>query len=170
MKHFLIEEETPIIHWPDINIKSKRVLDLGCGRWTASTFEGTTPYYFLNQGAEFVVGIDACDKEIQFYSDLNLPNTLFKVLKLEDKNTFLELINHHNINVIKSDIEGNESLFLDLKKDEMVNIESFYIEYHGDHMRDLLVAKLPELGFNITRVGKMWIDGFGVVFAEKNSS
>jgi len=37
-------------------------------------------------------------------------------------------------------------------------------------MRDLLIAKLPELGFNVKREGKIWVDGFGVVFAEKNLS
>ena len=55
-----VTSEDPQHHWKYINVRGKRVLDLGCGNHGNAT---TLPYpttleYFLEQGASFVVGID----------------------------------------------------------------------------------------------------------------
>ena len=167
MNEFIISSESPAIHWPEINVNNKRVLDLGCGRWEATEIEETTPHYFLQQGAELVVGIDSSDEETQYFRNQKLPNTKFATLKIEHKDTLLQIIKHFNINVIKSDIEGKETLFLYLTKEDMSNIDTLYIEYHGQYIREQLEVKLPELGFNITKIGTLWLDGFGVIFADK---
>jgi SAM-dependent methyltransferase len=167
MNEFTIPSESPSVHWPDINVKGKRVLDLGCGRWEATEVEETTPHYFLQEGAEFVAGVDSSEDETKYFRLQNLPNTKFATLKIEHKNTLLQIIENFNINVIKSDIEGKEILFLDCTKEELAKIDSLYIEYHGHYIREKLEDKLPALGFTIIKIGKLWVDGFGVIFAER---
>jgi SAM-dependent methyltransferase len=167
MNEFDITSEVPSVHWPDINVKNKRVLDLGCGRWDARELKDTTPYYFLEQGAEFLVGVDASDGETQYYRSLNFENAKFATLKIQNKEDLLQIINHFNINVIKSDIEGSETVFLSFNQEDVANIDSFYIEYHSRDIREQLEAKLPELGFVIQKIGKLWADGIGVIFADR---
>lgn len=169
MKEFEIKSEDPAIHWPAdiINVDGKNVLDLGCGRWESKSFNDSTPGYFLEQGARNVYGVDSSEDEIKYFRSIHCNNAKFACLKVETKDQLIAMINHFNIDVIKSDIEGKELLFLQFTKEDVKNIQSFYIEYHGHPVRNYIKDKLLELGYNITHDGKLWIDGFGVLFANK---
>jgi hypothetical protein len=167
MKEFNIESEDPAVHWPGMNITGKNILDLGCGRWGETDQSKMTPIYFLNQGAKSVVGVDACINEINYFNSLNLPNTTFIFKGIEDAPTVISLIQKYKIDTIKCDIEGRETFILDLKKEDITNISTLYIEYHGDHIKHALVPKLIELGFTIPQIGYLWFPGYGVLFCEK---
>jgi hypothetical protein len=165
--NFIITTELPEEHWKYTNFKDKNVLDLGCGRWDAVTLEDTTPYYFLKKGASKLIAVDILETEIDFYKNQNLKNAEFICTSIDNVQKIKELISTHNINVIKCDIEGNELLLLELTENDLTNVESFCIEYHGSHIKPLLENKLNELGYDITAIGKLWVEGFGVIFAEK---
>jgi len=167
MQEFKIESEDPAIHWPDIKIKGKNVLDLGCGRWDETDQAKMTPIYFLNQGVNSLIGIDSSVNEIKYFRSLNLANAQFYSENIKTAPLVKLIIKQNNINVIKSDIEGKELLFLDFNKEDVKNISSLYIEYHGHGVRNLLEPKIKDLGFTIAKVGHLWIDGFGVLFCEK---
>ena len=167
MQEFNITNEDPIVHWPDINVKNKNVLDLGCGRWDATEQSKTTPIYFLDQGAKNVIGIDSSSAEVEYYQSLNLSNAKFFAESIQNSLLLKKIINENDINVIKSDIEGAEIIFLDFTQDDLKNVSSLYIEYHGHHIKNLLIPKIKNLGFIITKIGHLWIDGYGVLFCEK---
>lgn len=164
---FTITTELPEEHWRYTNFKDKNVLDLGCGRWDAGNLEETTPYYFLEKGASKLIAVDILESEIEFYKNQNLKNAEFICTSIDSTDKIRELISSHNINVIKCDIEGNELLLLELTENDLINVESFCIEYHGNHIKPLLEKKLIDLGYDITAIGKLWVEGFGVIFAEK---
>jgi SAM-dependent methyltransferase len=167
MQEFKIESEDPVVHWPDINVKNKNVLDLGCGRWEETDQTKMTPIYLLAQGAKSLIGIDSSIEEIKYFRSLNLTNATFFAESIKDSLLVKLIIKQNNINAIKSDIEGKELLFLDFTAEDVVNITSLYIEYHGHYIKDLLIPKIKDLGFTITKIGHLWIDGFGVLFCEK---
>ena len=167
MQEFKIESEDPIVHWPDINVQNKNVLDLGCGRWDETDQAKMTPIYLLAQGAKSLVGIDSSIEEVKYFRSLNLPNANFFAENIKDSSLVKFIIKQNNINAIKSDIEGRELLFLDFTPEDVANITSLYIEYHGHYVKNLLIPKITNLGFTITKIGHLWIDGFGVLFCEK---
>jgi len=167
MEEFKIESEDPKVHWPGIKIKDKNVLDLGCGRWEERDLEKMTPIYFLNQGAKSVIGVDSSVDEVKYFRSLNLNNASFFAENINGPNLVKLIIQQNNINVIKSDIEGRELLFLEFNKEDVKTVSSLYIEYHGHQVKNLLIPKIQELGFTITKIGYLWIDGFGVLFCEK---
>ena len=167
MKEFKIESEDPVVHWPNIKVQGKNVLDLGCGRWDETDQSKMTPIYFLNQGAKSLIGVDSSVDEVKYFRSLNLPSASFFAENIKDVSLVRLIIQQNNINVIKSDIEGRELLFLDLTKDDVRDVSSLYIEYHGHGVRQLLEPKIIDLGFTITQIGYLWIDGFGVLFCEK---
>lgn len=167
MLEFKIESEEPPIHWPNINVKQKNVLDLGCGRWGETNLNNTTPYYFLNQGASHLLGIDSSVDEVKYFKSLKWQNTSFFAENIKGSNLIKTIIKQNNINVIKSDIEGRELLFLDFNEYDMQSVESLYVEYHGQHIKELLENKFQQLGFVIYQIGHLWIDGFGVLFCNK---
>jgi hypothetical protein len=51
--------------------------------------------------------------------------------------------------------------------EDLKNINTFVLEYHTNHLRDAFIDKFAEWGFNIVANGEVWVDGIGVLFAEK---
>ena len=167
MQEFKIESEDPLVHWPNINVTNKNVLDLGCGRWDETNQTKMTPLYFLSQGANNLIGIDSSIEEVRYFRSLNLSNAEFFAENIKDSSLVKLIIKQNDINVIKSDIEGKELLFLDFTVEDVTNISAIYVEYHGHYIKDLLIPKFVSIGFTITKIGHLWIDGFGVLFCEK---
>lgn len=171
MIEYLICSENPSEHWCHLNIKDQNVLDLGCGRWSFSDAQDSTPYYFLNNGASKVVGVDVLKDEIDFYNKINNNNKLsFVQAKLGEFDTLVvarRLINDNQITSIKCDIEGAELFFLALNKEDYKTINSIAIEYHGLWIKDLLLSHFNNNGFTLSVHGILNPE-FGVIFLNKD--
>jgi len=177
MIEYNIETEDSSIHWKYLKPAGKNVLDLGCGRWCDrnGSWDNLDPAEFSPiwlgaQGARKVVGVDSSVNEINIMNDLTKGKAevfTFIYQSITSPEQLKHLINLFDINVIKSDIERAETNFFHFTKEDFSKIEAFAVEYHEHYIKDMFLAKLPEWGFNITVHGKLWVDGFGVLFAEK---
>ena len=169
---FKIESESSSQHWPYFNCSGKNVLDLGCGRWDVEVHEELSPIYFLNKGANKVVGIDSSVDEINYYNNYykdNKPSNLFfENLKIEKTEDIKNLIEKYDINAIKCDIERYEILFYPLNEEDLKNIDVFALEYHSPDICKDFLDYFNRLNYNVIAHGKLWFDGYGVLFAEKN--
>jgi len=167
LREFTIHSESPREHWMYLDVCGKRVLDCGCGRWDAVDKSDFTPIYFLNQGAEYIIGIDISQAEINFYNSEKISNSTFILDNLNTADKLINIINEYKIQTIKMDIEGNEKILFDVQKKDFIVIEQIAVEYHLSISKDELLAKLVELGFKDFTIGYLWIQGMGVIFAKK---
>jgi hypothetical protein len=175
---FSIENEHPSDSLRFLNPKNKNFLDLGCGRhtdrhgkWTLPDSE-YTPIFAVNRGANMVVGVDSRESEKPFFEDYfkkNLPSieNYFYTSLVENSQQVKDLISKHNIDFIKTDIEGYETLFLSWSKEDFINITDFVIEYHSNNIRNSFLEKINEWGFELYAEGKTWASGIGVLFTKK---
>jgi len=190
MTPFNIETEDANIHWKFLKPAGKVVMDLGCGRWCAR--DGNWDSSIINisefssiwmaiKGAEKVIGIDAEAPEIEFFNKLNQLITSHPLAteKLRKLFTFEHqpitspeilkmLLKKYDPQVIKCDIERAEEHFDSFNAEDLSNVEQFAVEYHAHDIRDNFLKKFSEWGFTVSAHGIMWVDGFGVLFAEKN--
>lgn len=174
---YKIESEDSSIHWKYLKPNNRTVLDLGCGRWCSreGSWEGLihdefSPIYIANNGAKKVIGVDASKNEIDYFNSTTTDQSdkfTFIHLSISSPEQLKSLIKEHNIDMIKSDIEGYEINFLSFTKEDLSDIQSFAVEYHSHAIKDMFVNKLEEWGFKIVVHGELWVDGMGVLFAEK---
>lgn len=143
-------------HWRHFNTENKNVLDLGCGRHQTYTPEEHSPIYFLNKGANFVVGIDGNPGEIEYYQNLKYSEDklVFKTQMIDSKEKILSLINDHNITALKCDIEGAETNMYEIASEDLRNIQELAIEYHDMDIRQRILEKISEWGFKVNYEGK----------------
>lgn len=150
----LIDSEEPNKHWGPVSVNGKRVLDLGCGDFgrISSLPYPSTLEYFLSLGASYVVGVDIN------INDVNNINTVlgeyigkFSIYQ-KSINSVIdinELIEQHNIQIVKSDIEGDEAILLSIPDDVFSVIEEYYIETHGDQLYHQTIEKLQRCNYDI---------------------
>ena len=181
VSHFKIEDEHPSDSLRFLHPKDKNFLDLGCGRhtdrngnWTLPTSE-YTPIFAVDRGAKMVVGVDSRDSEKEYYENYfkdNLPTVenYFYTSLIENSQQVKDLIKKHNIDYIKTDIEGYETLFLDWSKEDFDNITDFVIEYHSDEIKDSFLSKIGYWGFELYAQGVTWGGTIGVLFTKKNDN
>ena len=158
--------------------KDKNFLDLGCGRhpdrngiWTVPISE-YTPIFAARRGAKKVVGVDSRDTEKPFFDEFfkeNIENVEYSFYTELIKNSeqVKSLIKKHEINFIKTDIEGDETLFLDWSKEDFEGISDFVIEFHSDEIKNSFLNKIKEWGFVLYAQGTTWANGIGVLFTKK---
>ena len=175
---FNIENEHASDSLRFLNPKDKNILDLGCGRhpdrngeWTLPLTE-YTPIFSALRDAKKIVGVDSRESEKPYYDEYFKENhtnieTHFYTLLIENSEQVKTLINNHNINYIKTDIEGYETLFLTWTKEDFDNIDDFVIEYHSDDIKNSFLNKLDEWGFKLYAQGTTWASGIGVLFTKK---
>lgn len=147
-----IYSERSIHHWPHLDVNGEKVLDLGCGRhWTPSIYDSSTVFFGQN-GAIKVVSVDASQDEINFFNANNPDiNKYTFICAFVDSSFFIKnLIDQHQITVIKCDIEGYEKHLCELSKDDMINIKRIGIEYHSPQLLQLVKDSLNKWGFTIT--------------------
>ncbi len=155
------------------NPSGKNVLDLGCGRWGGVTDPNEyTPIFAYNKGAKIIVGVDDRAEEKVYYDNYFLENfpkieSHFYHMSIQSPDQVKDLIKKHNINYIKSDIEGYEKLFFDFTKEDLINIDTFVLEYHSWDIKETFINKFKEWGYEIYANGEAWVPGIGVLFAEK---
>lgn len=174
--YYSILSEDSKFHWEFFNVSNKNVLDLGCGRHQTSGLENHSPTYFVLKGANAVIGVDISQEEIDYYNQ-NTKNVeaykdsaLFICTKIDGPEIILRLIKEYNINAIKCDIEGYETSFYSITKEDLYGVEEVAIEYHELDIRENILNKFSEWGFKVVIEGKF---GFvsapqmGVLFGRK---
>jgi hypothetical protein len=176
---FSIENEHASDSLRFLNPKNKNLLDLGCGRhtdrdgkWTLPLTE-YTPIFSALRGANKIIGVDSRGTEKEYYDEYFKENfkdieTHFYTSLIENSDQVKTLINNHDVNYIKTDIEGYETLFLDWTKEDFVNIDDFVIEYHSENIKNSFLSRLDEWGFEIYAQGTTWAHGIGVLFTKKS--
>jgi hypothetical protein len=170
MKHHSIQSENSEYHWLYFNPKEKIVLDLGCGRHDTNQVEHHSPTYFLQQGALKVLAIDSRQSEVDYFNSLNLENLEVRSMFIDNTDIVRNLLNESKATALKCDIEEWEKVLYGLDKKDMEQVTDLAIEYHTEEIREHIIAKMNEWGFNIIAEGKF---GFvhapqmGVLFAEK---
>lgn len=160
MQYYNIISELSEHHWAPFDVSSKVVLDLGCGRNWTKLPEDSSPFYFGKSGATKVIGIDASEKEIEFLETNNQDKDKYKFLssKITSTDDVRRLIGEYNPTAIKSDIEGYEIVFYDMKKEELDKIEVIAMEYHSNEILKKMSEKINEWGFQIHARGKFTED------------
>jgi hypothetical protein len=175
---FKIENEHATDSLRFLDPKNKNILDLGCGRHTDRNGEWTlplteyTPIFSAIRGAKKIVGVDSRSSEKEYYDEYFKENfkdveTHFYTSLIENSEQVKTLIKDHDINYIKTDIEGYETLFLTWTKDDFNNVDDFVIEYHTEEIKNSFLNKLTEWGFEIYAQGTTWANGIGVLFTKK---
>ena len=171
-------------HWTYFDVLDKNVLDLGCGRHWTTDINDSSSVYFGNKGAKKVVSFDMSSSEIEYFNNNNPDKEkyLFFCDKIESSEFVKSLILKYNINAIKSDIEGSETLFYNMTKEDMSGIEEIAIEYHSPDIFNRIIEKINEWGFsikckakftydpNFTYLGSVDVDEsqMGVIFCSRN--
>jgi hypothetical protein len=80
------------------------------------------------------------------------------------------LLKEYNPTAVKCDIEGYETNFYNITKEEMANVVEFGLEYHTIEILEKMTQKLIEWGFNIHTEAKFgFVDApqMGVLFCSK---
>jgi hypothetical protein len=177
MIKFKIQSEDSSDHWRYLKPEGRNVLDLGCGRWCSR--EGSwdnlihnefSPIYIANNGAKKVIGVDASQNEIDYFNATEtgaVDKFKFIHLSISSPEQLKSLILENDIDMIKSDIEGYETNFLSFTNEDLIRIKSFAVEYHSHDIKDAFINKFKDWGFVIVAHGELWVDGLGVLFAER---
>jgi glycosyltransferase involved in cell wall biosynthesis len=157
-----INSEHPYEHWSFLDVKDKTVLDMGCSFYDATYNPGmlSSAEWFVQTGANIVIGFDANPYEVDKYNTVYRNNPKYKVFKLfVDSTEKIRDLLQYNPEVIKCDIEGGEIYFKDITKDEMKFVEQIGIEYHDEETKKMCEVKLSEWGFDfIEQYSLMYID------------
>ena len=149
-----IKNEEPKNAWPEeyIRVKDRVVLDLGCGFFgLTNTFKNgtmqwenvklpdmiSTSEYFLNLGAKMVIGVDNNTSDIEYLTNTigNTNKSLFFREEVRNAQRIEEFITAYNIEIIKSDIEGQESNLLGMNDNVFKSIKSIMLK----HIRHLFM-------------------------------
>jgi len=148
-----IHDEDPYIHWDNINVKNKIILDLGCGDFGRATSLNylTTLEYFVMLEAKFVIGVDSNITDIKNLTNKNLSSDKCIIINesVDSSDKILNLIKKYNVDIVKSDIEGGEKFLFDICDNDFKNVKEYYIETHGDTLYKKCIDKLNQCEYLI---------------------
>ncbi len=172
IKKYGITSENSIHHWQPFNFKDKYVLDLGCGRWFGVEDPiQFSPIWFGTQGATNVVGVDMSQDDINFYNEYTKDDDRYRFIckGINTTKDVEDILKEYPITALKSDIEGFETLILDVDVNLLSNITEMAIEFHSHEIRDLFINKFKEWGYTLHTIGNFTFAGdhVGVLFATK---
>lgn len=149
------DSENPSEHWGFIECEGKVALDLGCGRWEHIEYRDpswpTTPEWLLIKGASEVHAYDVDPAEVDWYNTVLSPTKNITAYHkgIMGVNDLREILQTHYPKVIKCDIEGYESAFLELTDEEFLSIDYYALETHSDELYDKFVERFTLLGYEI---------------------
>lgn len=183
MINFDIYSEDSEFHWPYFNVENKIVLDLGCGRAVYHTDEYQQSPLYIGERlkAAKVIGVDG-NPEGNMTEINRLKNMVeSEKINVDNKYTFIwkmittpqdlkDLLVNYKITAIKSDIEGYETNFYDLTKEDLQLVEVFALEYHTYEILETFKQKFKDWGFEVYAEGKFrYCDApqAGVLLAKK---
>lgn len=144
----LITDEDPFVHWADIDVQDKTILDLGAGDFgrIGSQDYLSTPEYWLSIGAAKVVAVDNVEQDLEKYQDARIENVL---ITLEKPNDIESLISQFNPDLIKCDIEGWESLLFDMDPKYVQLVQGYAVETHNLELYDGLMDFFSKNSYEI---------------------
>jgi hypothetical protein len=170
-----IISENPENHWRFLNVKNKRVLDMGCSFWDSSFNEGwlSSSEYFISKDAIEVIGFDSAMQDIEKYERLYGNDDRYTIffMHMDSEEKMRDVLNRYKPQVIKCDIEGAEIFFDNITEDEMWFVDEIAIEYHNDPTREMCERKIKEWNFNnhqIYQLGEYDINRVGVYHYANN--
>ena len=164
-----ITSENPENHWRFLNVKDKRVLDMGCSFWDSSFNEGwlSSSEYFISKDAIEVIGFDSAMQDIEKYEKLYGNDDRYNIffLHMDSEEKMKYVLNQYKPQVIKCDIEGAEIFFDNITEEEIWFVDEIAIEYHNDPTREMCERKIKEWNFKnhqIYQLGEYDINRVGV--------
>jgi hypothetical protein len=172
MKHHSILSENSEHHWPVLNTENKILLDLGCGRHCTDDLYQSSPVYLGEKGALKVIALDANITEIDYFNSCGLDESKYTFIHryINSSNDIKDLIREYQPSAIKCDIEGHEINFYELSKSDMSGVLEFALEYHSSEIREKMIEKINDWGFDIHTEAKFaFVDAMhmGVLFGSK---
>jgi uncharacterized protein (UPF0128 family) len=147
IKHHYIESEHPDHHWNFLEVKDQIVLDLGCGFHLIESGWETTPAYFINKGANKLIGVDTEYYDIETLK-ATYPEHEFYCEIIDTVEKLNYYINDKGVTSLKMDIEGEEVKFID-SLSNYPTLKYVAIESHSKEILNNLIKKLISLGFTI---------------------
>lgn len=123
-----------------IDVRGLTVLDVGAG-------EGETALFYLAHGAKKVICVEA---NPACFNNLVANSKKHNIVPvLEPFN--IEMLNEHDFDFMKCDIEGYEEMLLDTEL-----VKPAVIEVHGLQLRDKFKAKGFRIGKRFLERGEYW--------------
>lgn len=151
----IILSEDSSVHWKNLDVTGKRVLDLGCGLWGVSDMKESSPVYFKNKGATQIIGIDSNNEDLEtfnkYFKEHFLDQSQFLCKMITTPNDVLELIQKYEIEAIKCDIEGFEKVLFKLEKGQLERVQHISVEYHNHALMLEMLYTLNRWGFHVTK-------------------
>ena len=155
-------------HWGFVDFNGKVVLDIGADF-------GSTAECFLCYGAKKVIaceGDDVLYNKLLRYIDSEKEKGNDKIISykrwINSETDFVHLLtnnwNGNKVDVVKIDVEGYEKYLLYVSKDVIRNIKEYVIECHKNEIRDELIKKFENSGFDIAKIIPLHVPGFSVIY------
>ena len=131
-------------HWNFTDFKDKVILDIGADH-------GSTASFFVKKGAKKIIAVEGNPNQYKqleyiFGSD---PDVTCVFLWIDKPIHFISLFQKYNPDIVKIDIEGNESYLLQIPKEIFRMIKVYLIEIHSGLLKDQFVFKLDKYGYSI---------------------
>jgi hypothetical protein len=162
--------ENPENHWPYIEGEGRVALDLGCGRWQHHPDWYTTSEWLIHKGASRVYGYDISQSEVDLINanPANIDKITAYCRSISTVDDIREILNLHQPKLIKCDIEGYESVFLDLTDDEFTSVDFYALETHSDQLYEQFFNRFTQLGYEIiASIQLLHAPPMRVLFAKK---
>jgi hypothetical protein len=141
---FPANEEDYDRHWNYISFKDKVVLDFGADY-------GSTAYFFHSKGAKKIVAVEGLPSYYaRLLDNAGKWNYVIPVnRRIRTSDDIDSLIKQFKPDIVKMDIEGAEVNLLHCNS--LKDVKDWLIEAHTKNLRDLIVKRFSELGFNIVK-------------------
>lgn len=160
-------EETPSVHWPGVSVADRVVLDLGAGDF--GRMEGqdypSTPEYWIENGAKRVIAVDENPEDLESLTDDRIEKIAMRISDPED---IVNLMVEHQPDLVKSDIEGAEQLFLHIHPEFLRIPKAYAIETHNEYVLENIPSMLKMLGYEIRWIMQHEVENYvSVLYAER---
>lgn len=142
-------EEDPKVHWPNVDVKDRVVLDLGAGDFgrCGSLEWPSTGDYWLQQGAKHVIAVDREERDLDHYRGRDGVTAVAR--DIDSADAIVDLLLEHVPDVVKVDIEGAEAHFLHVEPDIFRIPRAYAFETHSVDLISQISDYLQENGYVI---------------------
>ena len=129
-----------------VDYKDKRVLDIGAEI-------GTTAYFFLTKGAREVIAVEGYEPYFrELVKNINGDSRVKPVnLWITSEKDFERLVEEHNPDIVKVDIEGAEISLIKVSSEVLSKPSAWIIETHSLETKDAITSKFLNVGYKLTR-------------------
>jgi len=130
----------------NVDYRDKIVMDIGAEI-------GTTAYFFLTKGAREVIAVEGYEPYFkELVKNIDRDNRVKPIkLWITSENDFEKLIEKHNPDIVKVDIEGAEISLIKVSPEVLSKPSVWIIETHSLETKDVLISKFLNAGYKLTR-------------------